>query len=269
MNRRAAVFFIFLLLIAGNISLPAANPEDLLDNTLATALRAGEQPSAIQFKNGNLVLMPRDENLVRITENIRKNLNPGVITETLYLYEKPAGADKTGWTQSELAALYNETIALGTLAGIQYFSASRNAMRTFYESSSVIDNPSAKNPLPDPRFSVPARELIIYARQKDLTFGDNIYEYTYNYFPGALIFVQENLTNLKAGIFTAVRANNLRSVLAVMDAGEYLLVYAVSMAKAASLPGMNDRIGSSFTNRAQAILEWVTSGADRAFGKDN
>ena len=51
----------------------------------------------------------------------------------------------------------------------------------------------------------------------------------------------------------------------MLDAGEYILIYAVSMAKAASLPGMNDRIGSSFSNRAEAILQWITRGADRAF----
>ena len=262
--------FVFILMILPAVlplyAAPPA-PEDLLENAVAAALRTGERPAEIQFKSENLLLIPKNDNLRRLFETLRTDLRPTVIVETLFLYKKPSGADMTAWTQSELAALYNEAAALSTLQGIQYYSASREAMRTFYETSSVIDSPAAKNPMPDPVFSMPRTELVLYARQKDLTFGDNIYQYTYRYFPGALVLVQENLTNLKVGIFNAVKKNNLNSVLAMLDTGEHILIYAVSMAKAASLPGMNDRIGSSFSNRAEAILQWISSGADRAFAK--
>jgi hypothetical protein len=61
-----------------------------------------------------------------------------------------------------------------------------------------------------------------------------------------------------------VRKNNLRSVVAVLDAGDSLLVYVASMGKAASFPGMNERAGRSFSNRAAAILSWFTRRADGA-----
>jgi hypothetical protein len=51
----------------------------------------------------------------------------------------------------------------------------------------------------------------------------------------------------------------------VIDAGEYLLIYASSMAKAAAVPGMNDRVGRSFTARVEAILNWFSGQADKAF----
>ena len=80
-----------------------------------------------------------------------------------------------------------------------------------------------------------------------------------------MFFVQQNLTSLSYGIIPAVARNNLRSALAVLDAGDYLLVYVVSMARAASFPGVRERIGNSFANRAEAILHWFSDQADRAF----
>jgi len=107
--------------------------------------------------------------------------------------------------------------------------------------------------------------LTIYARQKDLTFGDNIYQYDYYSEPGAFIFIQQNLTSLSYGIIPAVGKNKLRSVAAVMDAGNYLLVYIASMSKAVSIPGMKERIGNSFANRSEAIFNWFSNQADKAF----
>jgi hypothetical protein len=138
-------------------------------------------------------------------------------------------------------------------------------MRTFYETSSVIDSPDTKRPLADPLYGSPPAELTIYARQKDLTFGDNIYQYRYYARPDSLVFVQENLTGLNAGPIPVVGKNKLRSVVAVMDAGEYLLVYVASMARAASFPGMNERAGRSFSTRTEAVLAWFSGRADRAF----
>jgi hypothetical protein len=138
-------------------------------------------------------------------------------------------------------------------------------MRTFYEISQIIDGPSSKNPLPDPAFLRPPRELSLYARQKDLTFGDNIYQYDFYYTQGTIIFIQQNLTSLTAGIIPAVGKNNLRSVVAIIDAEDSILVYAASMAKAVLIPGMNERLGTSFANRAEAILRWFSDQADKVF----
>jgi hypothetical protein len=66
------------------------------------------------------------------------------------------------------------------------------------------------------------------------------------------------------GPIIVVRKNRLRSVVCVLYAGDSLLVYVASMAKAASFPGMNERTGKSFSNRATAILSWFTKRADTA-----
>ncbi|MDR3145367.1 MAG: hypothetical protein LBU21_03740, partial [Treponema sp.] len=118
----------------------------------------------------------------------------------------------------------------------------------------------------DPHYAELPSGLSLYARQRDLTFGDNIYEYRYHTGPDSFVFVQRNLTALKVGIISAVGKDKLRSLVAVIDAGDSLLIYAVSLAKATALPGLGTRIGDSFTNRAQAILSWFNTQADAAFG---
>ncbi|MDR1128434.1 MAG: hypothetical protein LBL20_03900 [Treponema sp.] len=238
---------------------------DLIGGELAAALGSGEKPQEVQFRDPRFRLLPQHGRVRETIEAARESLDPGIMVETLSLYKKPALAEKPAWSEAEQLRLYNGVLALSTLTGLQYYSASRKTMRTFYESSFVIDDPSAKTAAADPVFRNPPARFTIFARQKDLTFGDNTYQYDYYSFPDALIFVQENLSSLNYGIITAVGKNRLRSAVAVIDAGDYLLVYAVSMAKAASLPGMKQRIGNSFSNRAEAVLRWFEGKADGAF----
>jgi len=263
-----AVFFVAAFMaFSDGMVLKALSLEDLVSPEHAAALAAGEKPVLAQFKDPQPHLIPSHQFLQRQIEAMCRELNPSVMVETLYIYKKPQGAEKGAWSEKEFAELYNSTLAMSTLTGIQYYSASRSSMRVFYESSTVIDGPTTKKPLPDPVYSRPLAELTIYARQKDLTFGDNIYQYNFYTVSGAMFFFQENLTSLNYGILTAVGKNKLRSAVAVLDAGDYLLVYAASMAKAASLMGMNNRIGNSFTNRTDAIIQWFSDQADKAFRK--
>ena len=241
--------------------------EELVGPVQAAALLSGEKPVLAQFKAPEPKLLPKQDFLEELVKTVHRNLDPSTLVETLHIYEKPPLAEKTAWSADEEAALYNNLLALSTLAGLQYFSASRGTMRTFYETSFVIDGPSAKKQLPDPFYSRPQTELTIYARQHDLTFGDNIYQYDYYCVPGGMIFIQQNLSALSTGIITAVGRNKLRSLVAVLDAENYILVYAASMARAAALPGMKERVGNSFANRAEAVLNWFQDQADKSYRK--
>ncbi|MDR1901200.1 MAG: hypothetical protein LBQ88_02805 [Treponema sp.] len=257
---------LFLLAFSGQ-SLFSASLEELTTPGNIGQLLNGSTVSEAQFKKPQPKLVPKSDFLQRRIAGIQEDLNPNIIVESLYLYKKPYDAEESAWTEIERANLYNATLALSTLSGIQYYSASRKTMRTFYEFSSVIDGPDKKKTLGDPVYPVPPAELTIYARQKDLTFGDNIYRYDYFAQDGCLVFVQQNLTGLNAGIIPAVGRNNLRSLVAVFDAGDSLLIYAASMAKSFSLPGLEERISQSFSNRAGAIFMWFTLQADKAFSK--
>ena len=139
--------------------------EDFVGPQQARALIAGEKPVLSQFNAPRPQLIPRHAVLEELIEAVRRDLNPSVMVETLHLYTKPPAAGKAVWSAGEEAALYNEMLALSTLAGIQYYSASRGSMRTFYETSQVIDGPSTKRNRPDPVHLRPPAELTVYARQ--------------------------------------------------------------------------------------------------------
>jgi len=259
-----------LAVVLGSFCSPSVGSlslSDFIDQQKITALLAGEKLILSQFNEAQPKFIPQHRSLITLVDTIRRDLEPSVMIETIFVYEKPENAKKEAWSAEEEARLYNGILALSTLAGLQYYSVSRGEMRTFYETSSVIDGQSTKRPLPDPVYSRPPARLTIQARQKDLTFGDNIYQYDYYSEPGAFFFIQRNLTSLSYGIIPAVGKNKLQSVAAVMDAGNYILVYIVSMSKAVSIPGMKERIGNSFANRSEALFNWFSNQADKALLK--
>jgi hypothetical protein len=258
---KCTLSFLFIAAVAAPIF--CSSLEELVGVEQAASLRAAAEPiTEVQHKTISPRLLPRHTGLAALVAEALGSLDPNLFVETLSLYRKPSAA---AWNEAEQIRLLNQLTALSSLAGIQYYSASRKTMRVFYESSCAIGNPADKNPLPDPVFTTLPDSLALYARQKDLTFGDNIYRFVYYTNRDSIFFVQENLTAMTAGIIPAVGKNKFRSLLAVIDTGDYLLMYAAGMAKTVSVPGMGDRIGASFTNRAKAILKWFDGRAEKVF----
>jgi len=264
MKRIFALIYIFSTAVSA-FSIPLENIITT-DDTIAKVLKSdSNQLVSTQLSNPNPSLMPNQSDIRRSVMGIMNTLKPNILVETLYLYAKPARSktDSAVWDEKQKITVFNQITAISTLAGIQYYSSSRGAMRTFYEYSSVIDDPTTKKSLSDPVFVKPPASLTIFARQKDLTFGDNIYRYDYLNTADVIIFTQENITSLNYGIIPIIGKGNLRSVMAVVDGGDWILVYAASMAKAASIPGFSDKISSSFSNRAQAVLRWFSDKLNR------
>jgi len=260
---------VFIVLAAPVFCVPqGAALQSLIGSERAAILRAssaqGELLSEVQLRNPSLRLLPQHEELRRFVTNAKSDLGPAILVETLFLYNKPHGRSEA-WSEAERAGLFNAVTALSTLAGIQYFSATRGAMRIFYESSNVIDNPRNRTPLPDPTFATPPETLVLYARQRDLTFGDNTYRFDYRAGADFFLFMQENLTSMNVGIAPVIGRNRFRMVMAVIDAGDSILIYAAAMARATAIPGMGDRVGNSFNNRLDAVLQWFSEHADEVF----
>ena len=238
--------------------------EDLAGAERAVVLRSTGGPvTEVQTRNPIPRLLPRHSGLQEFVTKNMDSLGPNILVETLFLYRKPSGAG--GWSEAEQTSLFNRITALSALAGIEYFSESRQAMRVFYDISHVVDNPASRNPLPDPTFAVIPESVSLYVRQRDLTFGDNIYRFDFRTSGDSIFFLQENLTSMTRGIIPAIGRNRLRTIFALIDTEDSILLYAVAMARTAPVPGMNDRIGSSFNNRARAIIQWFANQADKVF----
>jgi len=250
---------VFSVVLHGAFAVPL---ESLVSAAHAAQLRSGgDIITEIQLRNPAPRLLPQNSELRQFVSTASRSLNPGIMVEALYLYRKPAAFHTSAgvWDETQKIGVYNQMTAISSLAGIRYYSSSRGEMRTLYESSGIVDGPAARNPLPDPVFSASIpNTYTLFARQRDLTFGDNIYRYDYIHTRDVVFFAQENVTALNYGIIPAVGRGNLKSIIAVIDCGDSILVYAISMAKASSVPGMGDRISNSFSNRAAAVLNWLS-----------
>jgi hypothetical protein len=262
-----ALFFTVLLFFGPVFSARALPLEELLGGgEYAAALERGETVTEVQLSRPVPKIAPDHAFFRELTETLFARVRPSMMIENLRLYRKPEGAGGA-WTEAERAALYNGITAISSLAGLEYYSSSRKTMRIFYETSSVIDGPDTARPAADPVFDTPPEHLVLYARQKDLTCGDNIYRYECFAPDSAIIMVQENITPMNISIITAIARGNLRSVVAVFDAGAYLLLYTAAIARASSFPGLGNRVSASFTTRVEAIAGWFSGQADRVFSR--
>jgi hypothetical protein len=260
---------VMVLFLGALLSVSPLSLQTLLENETAAKLLA-ERKLTLSGE-AEPALTPRYVSLSSLLRQTMEAVQPNVITESLYLYAKPSfGGSASGgepWTDEERAALYNEILALSTLAGLEYYSHRRDRMRLLYETSHVVDRADTKRPLPDPAYHTPPAQLDLYARQKDTTFGDNVYRLTYEADESAFIIRQENVATITWAFVPVVGKKNLCSVIALLDAGPHLLLYAVSLAHVFLLPGVKDRMYTSINNRTAALLEWFSQRADIAYAK--
>jgi len=171
--------------------------------------------------------------------------------ETLYLYKKKKETDAGAETERISAVLRS----LSKLQGIEYYSTSRKKMRTLYEKSYTIDSVTAKNRIPDP-INGSADGLTLFALQKDLTFGECVYRYSYRQTDDSVAFFSLNLDTLSYTVIKVVNPEKLHVSLVVQDLGDYLLVYALTRADFLAIPGLESKINASFTTRAEAVYQW-------------
>ncbi|MDR2796125.1 MAG: hypothetical protein LBB47_05380 [Spirochaetaceae bacterium] len=265
---RLSLFIIYCLIFSSRqMVAPLDTPHDgLISKTISAELLRGKLLNDAQFENLSPSLMPDNAELKAIFAENSASLKPSMLVESLYLYKKPAPFSKAAWTKAEKTAVLNILVSVSTLAGIQYYSRSRGAMRTFYEKSAVIKDPRQKVIQDDPVFSpdeLPSG-LTLYARQKDLSMGDNVYRYDYFISDDALIFTQKNCNAISYGIVPLAAKEKLCTISAVIDAGEYFLIYAASMTKAPQFSGLKKKAGDSFGSRAEALIKWLTQRMDGA-----
>ncbi|CEM60453.1 hypothetical protein DWQ65_07335 [Treponema phagedenis] len=174
--------------------------------------------------------------------------SPAFILESLYLYKKNEPIENHESITSVLRAL-------SKLEGLEYYSASRKKMRTLYEKSYVVDNPEDKNRIADP-VDNPEKNISVFALQKDLTFGEYIYQYHFFEEEDGTGFCSENIDTLKYSIFKVIKPKQLKAAIAVHNLGDYLLVYCVTRADFLRLAGIAKKLENSLANRSDALFAW-------------
>lgn len=174
-------------------------------------------------------------------------------------------------------ALYNITRAVSTLTGIEYYSSSRGRERIFYEDSYVVDSPQSKVRLSDPLLladmPIPVSDMQ-YLRQRDSSFGENVYRANYSYQNSITTLEIVNLTRMFYTIVPLVQPGQLRTLFAILPTAEGVIFYGVSLVElgVGGAFGLEERAANSFTNRLIAVSDWfadqVTGSAQRERGDD-
>lgn len=151
--------------------------------------------------------------------------------------------------------------SISSLKGLQYYSPSRKKMRLLYKDSYTVKKEKKTNGIfeytktEDPK-SENIDGLSIYACQEDLTFGKNIYQYSYFKDGMEVGVLASNVDPLYYSIFKALNAQDVNTYLVIYDMTEYLVVYTSIRAKFRKIIGLETKIKNSFMSRLDALSQW-------------
>lgn len=219
---------------------------------------------AVGSSAGEPGLLPRHSAAAAMRAAIAAE-NPSILVEAVFVLPRAKSADAplqgpAASRAGELASIYGIVRSLSSLQGIQYYSASRKTMRTFYSESYVIDGPDTRVRMPDPGIPspgmLPAAETL-YAFQRDLSFGGNLYRYDFATHPDAVAIRCTNLTRMSYRLIPVLAPKALVTRILIVQADDAIIFYAASGARA---PGVfKDKIEDSFSNRAEALFKWFSA----------
>jgi len=194
------------------------------------------------------------------------SIDYAVGVESLYLIPwKDISTKLTGLPHQEfLQEVYNILRRVSTLEGIEYYSASRERMRTLFAECWAINNPEDKKKIADPRVHTIPPEDTVYIHQKDLTFGKNIsrvnYQSSGDYFRMNIV----NLTTMTYMFFPIVGKENMSMQIVIVPSKEGILFYGLNTVDVMDLKIFHNKMRDSFTNRMVALYNWFLSQLQRA-----
>ena len=208
------------------------------------------QNSSYRVKGAGPVLVP-DNAFAHEAVSYWTGEEAPFFSESLYLYKK----DETSGTADDLANVSRILRSISRLEGISYYSTSRKQLRILYEKSYAIEDKKSKKRTVDP-VSGSADGVSILAFQKDLTFGECVYQYKYRQNDDSVAFYSCNLDPMSYAFIRVIDPDKLRNSLVVQDLGDYLLVYGITRANFAAIPGLETKINASFSTRMEAVYDW-------------
>ncbi|MBN2553880.1 MAG: hypothetical protein JXB06_13970 [Spirochaetales bacterium] len=259
---RKLAFTTFALLLLAVLPAPADSAlESLLEpEQLERLLSEGELRNSLNRRNLPQ-LIPEVPELRDIRETIRE-MEFSVGTEVLIMYRRQSADFDSPAARLEI---YNILRSISTMEGIEYYSASRERMRTLFASSYVIGGPENGTRLPDPVAGEIPSFSRLHAFQEDLTFGENLYVMDFRYTGDSFLLESTNLTTMHYLFFPMVRPGNSLTLILLIPDGERILFYGAVGAHTMRLLGLERSREDSFYNRLKAIYGWFTERMNSRF----
>jgi hypothetical protein len=224
--------------------------EDLLGKDLSQELlEKGELRHSFK-KNESLTLFPDLPQRNGIVSAVAR-LMPTIGVEYLLLYEPP---DETA--SNPMEKMYSTLLAISTLKGIEYFSASRKRMRIYFHDAYVIDSPDGKNRIDDPSEADISVSTKVYAYLHDSSMGKYTAEVVYFYSGDIVVMNITNFTTLKQFFIPIVQPGELRTYIALMHLDNKILFYGLVYVKTINFFINLEKNTESFYNRLIALYKW-------------
>ncbi|MCE1195527.1 hypothetical protein LWX53_03385 [bacterium] len=163
-----------------------------------------------------------------------------------------------------LAALSRILNSVHRMEGLEYWSASRQRMRTLYAEAWRTDSPEGRARLPDPAAppAAPGETSSFYAWLRDLTFGGNVFRFDISVGPASVLMLNENVSTMRYLLVPVAPPGRMRSRIHVIPCKEGLLVHFFSTIDVSDIAAK--RVFESAGNKALAVLGWFAKEASAA-----
>lgn len=179
-------------------------------------------------------------------------IEPNIGVETIYLVEAPGILPK----EEDMLKLYNLLRELSSIEGIEYYSASRERMRTFFKQFYTVDGPETQNPVPErPVQAVPGEETL-YAFQEDLTFGKNVSRIRYRYVKPFIALSIVNTEKMRYALIPLIQEGNMQMHLLIYVLDGHIMFYGNCGVSTIEFLGLVKKKKESFSNRIEAMYRW-------------
>ena len=199
-----------------------------------------------------LDLLPALERSGEVAAAVR-NLQPTVGVEYILLYRPSRGVlDDPEYHMR----LYRTLTGISTLAGIEYYSASRERMRVYFHEAYAIASPEEKERIPDPVFTRIPEEYRLHGFLDDSSLGKYVAEIRYEYDEKSLIMSITNVTSISQLLVPIVKPGEIRTFVALVPLDDMVVFYGLVYVRMLNLFNLAEKKTESFYNRLIALFQW-------------
>lgn len=260
MKKTRIITFIIAVLFFGVAFAQSHSANEYISNSLYERLQKQGTVGLIHpVEENKITLVPDCKYADQIKTNLVAKTDGGVpfIAEYLYLIPKSQllqGSSKVGITNDDVSVVLR---SISKMQGMRYHFNEKKDGDILYKYAYTIDGKNSKKQIAD-QTEGSADGKVIYAYQKDHTYGDTNYILKYSQNEDITHVCFENTKAMQYLGFKAVAEGKIRINVLSIDCGDALLLYLATDVDAKKVPlfNMRNQIADSMTERMDAIYRW-------------
>ncbi len=260
MMRSYGSIFVLCVLLLGHTALPATADSSHADhNQLRDLLPAlGEDRIEELIETGELSHMIEPDEGPELVpgEYYRRSIEKDLESVEYTVGVEVLNLMPANYGDFDTLTAGNLLLELSTLEGLEYYSSSRETMRTLFVQSFAIDDAEGGNRIADPAVDTVPAAGEVFMFQEDMTFGKNRLRIDYRITDSTIHMVSKNITTFSWGPIPLIRPDRLRLHVFVYKTDNFILYYGNFGAKAIDISILRKRIYNSFYNRLLALYGW-------------